>query len=251
MNIRQIALVAADLAAVKETLFDVLGLEEAFIDEGVGQFGLQNIVMRIGETYLEVVSPIQEGTTAGRLLQRRGGDGGYMVIVQVDDLAAETARIEAAGITIAWRADLGKAKVIHLHPRDVPGAIASLDQMTPPEAWYWSGENWASQKRANNVSAITGAQIQSANPALTAGQWSVAYNRPLETVGGVRTMRLDNSEVRFVEATDGRGEGLQALDVTATDLEAVRSAADHLGLAMSGATLCMCGTRFNFAQEQA
>lgn len=72
MKLRQIPLVAEDLPAVKDIIFEVLGLEEAFVDEGVGQFGLHNIVMRIGDTYLEVVSPLQEGTTAGRLLDRRG-----------------------------------------------------------------------------------------------------------------------------------------------------------------------------------
>jgi hypothetical protein len=237
MDIRQIALVAEELVPVQAALFEVLGLEEGFVDEGVGQFGLHNIVMRIGETYLEVVSPVQEGTTAGRLLQRRGGDGGYMVIVQVDDLAAETARIEAAGITVAWRADAGKAKVIHLHPRDVPGAIASLDQMTPPEAWFWSGENWASQQRASRVSAITGAQIQSENPAQTAAQWSLAYGREIVLVDGVLTLPMDNSEVRFVQAEDGRGAGLQALDLTTSDPDLV------------GNTLALCGTSFNFLQE--
>jgi hypothetical protein len=237
MDIRQIALVAKDLAPVQAALFEVLGLEEGFVDEGVGQFGLHNIVMRIGDTYLEVVSPIQEGTTAGRLLQRRGGGGGYMVIVQVDDLAAETARIEAAGIIVAWRADAGKAKVIHLHPRDVPGAIASLDQMTPPEAWFWSGENWASQQRASRVSAITGAQIQSDNPAQTAAQWSLAYGREVVVVEGVHTLPMDNSEVRFVQAEDERGAGLQALDMTTPDLD------------LAGNTLELCGTRFNFLQE--
>jgi hypothetical protein len=245
MDIRQIALVAKDLPAVKDVLFDVLGLKQAFVDEGVGQFGLRNIVMRIGETYLEVVSPVQEATTAGRLLARRDGDGGYMVIVQVDDLAAETARIEAAGITIAWRADAGKAKVIHLHPRDVPGAIASLDQMTPPEAWYWSGDDWASQLPAEHVASITGAQIQSSNPEYTAQQWSLAYNRPLQTVAGVTTLLFDSSEVRFVAATDGRGDGLQAVDLKLADVEAVHRAAKRRGIALVDNSLVLCGTTFN------
>ena len=86
MRIRQIALVATDLATVRGQLFELLGLDDAFVDEGVGQFGLQNIVCTIGNSFLEVVSPVTDDTTAGRLLQRRGGDGGYMVILQVDDL---------------------------------------------------------------------------------------------------------------------------------------------------------------------
>ena len=41
-------------------------VEVAFRDPGVAAFGLQNAVMPIGRTFLEVVSPVQEGTTAGR-----------------------------------------------------------------------------------------------------------------------------------------------------------------------------------------
>ena len=38
-------------------------------------FGLQSVVMALGDTFLEVVSSVEEGTTAGRLLGSRSGDG--------------------------------------------------------------------------------------------------------------------------------------------------------------------------------
>ena len=75
MRLRQIALVAKDMAPVQSALFDMLGVDSAYIAEAIKRFGLQNIVITVGDTFLEVVSPIEEGTTAGRLLQRRGGDG--------------------------------------------------------------------------------------------------------------------------------------------------------------------------------
>jgi hypothetical protein len=45
MKIRQIALVTAELARVRDVLFELLGLDDAFIDDGVTQFGLENAVM--------------------------------------------------------------------------------------------------------------------------------------------------------------------------------------------------------------
>jgi hypothetical protein len=246
VNLRQIALVAQDLPPTRDIFFEVLGVEEGFVDPGVAEFGLHNIVMRVGDTYLEVVSPIQEGTAAGRLLERRAGDGGYMVIVQVDDLAAEQARLEAHDITIAWQTDLGKARAIHLHPKDVPGAIASMDQMTPPKAWYWSGDDWQNRPRARHVATIIGAQIQSADPEATAGRWSLAYDRPLIAVAGIPTLRLDQGEVRFVEDTDGRGSGLQALDLVATNWGSILSAAERHSLAVVDRSITICGTVFNF-----
>ena len=41
----------------------------------VCHFGLGNAVIPIGKDFLEVVSPVQEDTTAGRFIDKRNGDG--------------------------------------------------------------------------------------------------------------------------------------------------------------------------------
>jgi hypothetical protein len=247
MKIRQIALVTAELATVRDALFELLGLDDAYIDEGVAHFGLENAVMTIGTTFLELVSPVQDNTTAGRLLERRGGDGGYMVIVQVDDLAAEVARLEPTGIRTVWEADIGTAKAIHLHPKDVPGAIASMDEMDPVESWHWAGPDWET-RAARHVSAITGAQIQSADPSATAQQWALAYGQDIVVHDGIPSLQLDDSEIRFVADTNGRGDGLQAIDLRITDSAAVLTAAHRLALPVQDNSVEICGTRFNFLE---
>ena len=73
MRLRQVALVAAELPPVKAALFELLGLDDAFVDEGVSQFGLQNIVMTIGTTFLEVVSPIQAAAQSGWPVPKAAG----------------------------------------------------------------------------------------------------------------------------------------------------------------------------------
>ena len=93
LRLRQIALVAHELDPVVTELSAELGVEVAFNDPGVDVFGLQNAVMPIGNQFLEVVAPIKEGTAAGRYLDRRKGDGGYMVILQCDEHAARKARL--------------------------------------------------------------------------------------------------------------------------------------------------------------
>ena len=84
-RLRQAVLVARDLGPVSRRLRSELGLGEPFADPGVGTFGLHNAVYAIGDSFLEVISPNQPDTTAGRYLGRRG-DGGYMVIFQLADL---------------------------------------------------------------------------------------------------------------------------------------------------------------------
>ena len=248
MKIRQIALVANDIALVKETLFTLLGIKEAHVDPKIISFGLQNVVMALGDTFLEVVSPVTEGTTAGRLIERRNGDGGYMVIVQVDDLVEERARLAETSIRVIWQTVSERTNAIHLHPKDVPGAIASLDQMVPPEAWYWAGTEWQ-QHRAQWVADICAAEVQSDDPNTTAEQWSLAYGRPVIRRSGVPTLVLGTSEVRFVPLMDQRGPGLRSIDVNAINLAAVLEAADQQKLPRKGNAINVCGITINVVEN--
>ncbi len=100
MRLRQVALVARELGPVVDDLRAVFGLGEPYNDPGVSVFGLENAVMPVGDSFLEVVSPAHTDTTAGRLLERRRGDGGYMVILQTDDLEHERAHMQALGVRI-------------------------------------------------------------------------------------------------------------------------------------------------------
>mgnify|MGYP003326181300 CR=1 FL=1 len=97
MRIRQLVLVAEDRDKVVNDLCNLFKIEVAFYDPGIIHFGLENAVIPVGDTFLEVVSPVQENTTAGRYLKRRKGNGGYMVIIQVEDMDKEKRRVESEG----------------------------------------------------------------------------------------------------------------------------------------------------------
>ena len=145
MRLRQIALAASDLAATTAALSDVLGAGAPFRDPGVAVFGLDNAVMPIGETFLEVVSPVRDDATAKRWIAKRGGDAGYMVIVQCDDLATlarEVERAKRAGAVVVWEGEHAGARTAHFHPREL-GAIASLDGMPSWGDWVWAGPGLA------------------------------------------------------------------------------------------------------------
>src|SRR4051812_49511716 len=102
VRLRQAVLVAGELEPVASALRAELGLGEPFADPGVGEFGLRNAVFALGDQFLEVISPTQENTAAGRFLERRGGDGGYMLIFQLDDLDGARARVADMGVRIVW-----------------------------------------------------------------------------------------------------------------------------------------------------
>jgi hypothetical protein len=206
MRLRQVALVAADLDAVVDRLCAALGVEVAYRDPGVGEFGLHNALLTLGDTFLEVVSPEREGTTAGRYLERRGGDGGYMVILQCDDLDDERRRVNDLGVRTVWSVDLPDMRGTHLHPADVGGAILSLDWADPPASWRWAGPDW----KANDAGRITAVTVQGGDPDKMAARWSEVLGRPARD----RVIALDDSEIRFAEAADGRGDGVSALEIT-------------------------------------
>jgi Glyoxalase-like domain len=209
IRLRQVALVARDLDATVDELRARLGLAVCYDDPGVKVFGLRNALMMIGDQFLEVVSPIQEGTTAGRLLDKRGGDGGYMAIFEVDDLDEREAILEREGIRIVWRGDLPDIRGRHLHPSDVGGAIVSIDQPEPNGAWHWGGPEWVPHQNTAVVTAIAGVVIGAKDPAAMRRRWHAA---------GVE------HSVTFQPA-GVRGEGLDELELVATDR---RRAGDEL-----------------------
>ncbi len=248
MRVRQVALVARDLAPARHQLMALLGLDADFADPDVGIFGLENSVMAIGDTFLEVVSPAQANTTAERLLDRRQGDGGYMVITQVGHLQAVSDRVDRLGVRKVWEIDLpGEARAFHLHPKDVPGAICSFDEMTPPESWKWGGPGWEN-RRAGYATGIVGVEMQSDEPEPMAARWAGVFDLPLERRGDSLVMPLARGEIRFVVATDGRGDGLGGIDLVTPDWARVAAAADSLGLPRQERTVRACGTRLSFIE---
>jgi catechol 2,3-dioxygenase-like lactoylglutathione lyase family enzyme len=250
MRLRQIALVGADLAAAEADIRAVLGLHYAYDDPGVGKFGLKNAVFPVGETFLEVVSPKQPGTTAGRLLEKRGGDGGYMVILQVADIGEARARIAKAGARTVEQANLdgGTVAMSHVHPKDVGGAILSLDYMSPWERWQWGGPVWRENVRTDTSTAIVGAELQGDDPAAMAARWGEVLGLKAEPADGGWRIALDGGELRFVKAADGRGEGLGRFDVAVHDAAAVRASAKARGLLTDGGDVIISGTRVRLVQ---
>ncbi len=248
MRLRQIVLVAKDLAAARADIAAVLGIDYAFDDPGVGKYGLRNAVFPIGDTFLEVVSPKEAGTTAGRLLEKRGGDGGYMVILQVDDLAQALARVRAASARIADQRDQGGAAFTHIHPKDIGGAILSLDRMIPKERWEWGGPIWQSHVCTDTSVKVAGAELQAKDPARMAARWAQVLGRTALEDAGTWRIRLDDGEIRFAVERDGRGEGLGTFDVLVRNAAAVRAKAAQRGLLDADGMVVLAGTRVRLIQ---
>jgi len=250
LRLRQIALVARELAPVVDALREIFGVEVAYRDPAVATFGLENAVMPIGRQFLEVVAPVRDGTAAGRYLDRRGGDGGYMVILQCDDHARRKRRVDELGIRKAFALDEPHYLLMQLHPRDTGGSFLEIDEQIGGEdmdgPWQPAGPDWRRAVRTEVVGGIAAAEIQSPEPEALCARWSEILEVEIEHGDNDRpSLRLDNATLRFVAEADGRGEGLGALDLRATGRSRLIAAAERRGCRASDAVVHAAGMRFH------
>jgi hypothetical protein len=246
MRLRQIALAARELNPTVDALTDVLGIEVCFNDPGVGVFGLENAVMPMGETFLEVVSPVRADASAMRQIEKRGGDCGYMVILQCADFAtldAEVARAKKTGARVVWEGDHEGARTVHFHPREL-GAILSLDAMPTFAEWRWAGPRWEDHVRGERTGSITGAEIESPDPAKLAERWASVVGIDAAPDADRRPVIdfPDGGRLVFVEGEGG--EGVVGLEIQVADGDAFAAAARERGILGADGAATIAGTRF-------
>jgi len=114
----------------------------------------------------------------------------------------------------------------------------------PSGPWAPAGRYWQPYDRTDQVSSIVAAELQGADPSALAARWGdIAELDVSADVSGNPTLALDNATLRFVEATDGRGEGLGGIDVKVEDRPAVLDAARARGCYVSDGRVDIGGLR--------
>lgn len=225
-RLRQVALVARDLHAAQAELEGGLQLRQPFADPGVGQFGLVNAVYEAGSDFVEVVSPAQPDTAAGRQLDRRG-DGGYMAIFQLGDFAALAdvrRRLPSLGVRTVWQIDLDDIASSHLHPHDVPGAIVSIDAAEPPSSWRWGGPRWTAGPPADPFAAggIASITVAVQDPTAVADRWAAVLGCDLDPLPSGQSVRFVAGDGGISEIVlEGDHDGVAK--VGSAELRAIRS----------------------------
>jgi Glyoxalase-like domain len=203
-RLRQAVIAARDLDAVAGQLRSQLGLGEPFADPGVEAFGLRNAVFALGDTFLEVVSPIRPDASAARLIERRGGDTGYMLMFQVDDLDAARERARAAEVREVLDISLDGMAEVHLHPADMRAAIVSLSRPQPAAAWRWGGPDWEQRSAPYR---LTGATISVSEPVSVGATWQIVLGVEVLKVGiRVSADEFDRGLTEIVLAADDPSE---------------------------------------------
>ncbi len=245
MRLRQIAFIAHELDPIAEQLNAVFDLKVGFRDPAVEYFGLNNIVMPVGGEFLEVVSPFRDDASGARYLARRGGDAGYMVILQEEDAFAHRERLEQAGVRVIARSPKGTYRYTHFHPADCAGVLMSIDSVDGDAAWReptsdWppAGPEWRAHPSdaALGISAVT---IQARDPVAACERWSELLQQPAH--GETLEVVLERGVIRFVPPVDDDGTGVVGLDIEVKDADAALERARAANLPVAAGAVEVCG----------
>ena len=202
-----------------------LGLDEPFRDPGVGVFGLENAVFAVGDTFLEVVAPVQPDTTAGRYLQRRGGDSGYMAIYAGPLARRGPPPARRAGCARRLDGGLGRHR---LYPPSPQGCarrdrLSRLGESAGVVAMGRAGVDGhractsvRRHRRPDHRGARSGGGGQAMGRRAGTATRQGDGNSATVSLGGGR------QELRFVPLGDARVEGITELTLTMADVSTSR-----------------------------
>src|SRR3954453_1864203 len=202
VRLRQICLVAPHLEPVVGDIAAVMGLNVCYRDGNVAKYGLENALLPVDTTLLEVVAPTRSGTAAGRFLDKTGGRGGYMAIFSCDDPDERGRNAQQLGVRIANVIDHAPYHGVQLHPRDCRAAFIEFNHTTGANhilgAYPPAGPDWQRSIRKDVTRTLVQVEMQSADPRDLAWHWSrIIGIGASETGDGDAEIVLVNCTLRF------------------------------------------------------
>ena len=100
---------------------------------------------------------------------------------------------------------------LHLHPKQVGGAILSIDNMKPASSWLWAGTDWEKDINKSMVSHLSGVNVCTPNPNNLLSNWERALGRK-RSVNGT-SIDLSGSSINFVMNTQSQSEHLSGFQI--------------------------------------
>lgn len=120
--------IAVRSLAEAEPLFRALLGQECQGHEEVASEGVRVAFFQLGEARVELLEPTGPESPLQKSLDKRG-PGIHHVALQVDDVAAEVTRLQAAGFVFvgeAPRPGAGGCQVAFIHPKSAGGILVEL-----------------------------------------------------------------------------------------------------------------------------
>lgn len=128
-KIEHVALAVADLEAAVKHYSEVWGLEVSH-RERVEDQGVEEAMLPLGESHLQLLGATGPDTTVGKFLASRG-EGLHHIAYEVDDLEGALAELRAKGVRLIDEAPRRGGRghmVAFVHPKGNHGLLVELIQ---------------------------------------------------------------------------------------------------------------------------
>jgi methylmalonyl-CoA/ethylmalonyl-CoA epimerase len=129
-RIDHIGVAVEDLDGAVAHYRDKLGMREQH-RERVEEFGVDAVLLEIGDGHVELLAPLSAESGVGRFLQSRG-PGLHHVAYQTDDIDSALDSVRAAGIELiddSPRTGIRSSRVAFLHPKSTGGVLTELVEL--------------------------------------------------------------------------------------------------------------------------
>lgn len=259
IRLRQVCFAAPTIGSAAE-FAEIFGVQKAYSDPVIINFGLENALLGFGGTFVEFIAPVAEGTTATRFLAKHPDGGGYMVIHDTDEYETIRARVDEQGIEVAYEGtpqtrspeenlpEYGYDSFCHLqlHPRSVGGTLMEFNQTANGTdlwgAYAPAGLTWQDVvARDADLPKIVAAECTSTDPKAMAETWASLMNKPVHDRGDHFAIDLDGGgRDRFAS---GESNAFARLFIDASDPGAILERAAAKGHEVSDGEFTFCGVR--------
>jgi methylmalonyl-CoA epimerase len=131
-RIDHIGVAVEDLDAAVELYRDRLGMREQH-RETVEEFGVEAVLLEVGESHVELLRPLSEETGVARFIERNG-PGIHHVAYGTDDIDAALDAARAAGLRLIDeepRRGIRGSRVAFMHPKATAGVLTELVEAAP------------------------------------------------------------------------------------------------------------------------
>jgi methylmalonyl-CoA epimerase len=130
--IDHIAIATTDLEGSLKLFADALGITCDHVEE-LPDRGIKVAMLPIGDTRIELVTPMRDGSEVSAFLEKRGG-GIHHIALKTDDVDGDIAELKQKGVRIAQEPSPGAhgCRVAFVHPKSTGGVLLELS--TPPKS---------------------------------------------------------------------------------------------------------------------
>jgi len=131
LNLDHVAIAVHDLDATLERYRALYGVEPLY-REVVAEQGVEEAMIPLGGSFVQLLQPLAPETSVGRFLEKRG-EGLHHIAFAVPDIEAALAHLEAEGAELIDRSPRigGRgSRIAFVHPRTLHGTLTELVEIS-------------------------------------------------------------------------------------------------------------------------